>query len=38
MTKRFWAECIVAVGEFTMIAIKLTMNVARLSTDRIYQH
>ena len=38
MTKRFWAVCIVAVGEFTMIAIKFTMVVARLYTDRIYQY
>jgi len=38
MTERFWAECIVAVGELSMIAIKLTMVVARLKTDRIYQY
>jgi|GEM_PF-1711799 len=38
MTKRFWAVCIVAVGELSMIAIKLKMIVARLSTDRIYQY
>ena len=36
MTKRFWAECIVAVGGFTMIAIKFTMIAARLNTDRTY--
>ena len=34
MTKRFWAVCIVAVGELSMIAIKLTMIVAKLNTDR----
>ena len=34
MTKRFWAVCIVAVGELSMIAIKLTMIVAKLNDDR----
>lgn len=35
MTKRFWAVCIVAVGELSMIAIKFTMIVAELNAIRL---